>query len=94
MLLNQLVTSGVKGLDSMLMTMTKGGDDSSDSGELNDSLVKYLEEAVREQENKVEQMFGSQGVLTRYRQTQDKKDDKISAMWNVTTDEDGSLMNL
>mmetsp|Transcript_30268 Transcript_30268/g.46327 ORF Transcript_30268/g.46327 Transcript_30268/m.46327 type:complete len:690 (+) Transcript_30268:100-2169(+) len=92
MLLDQLVTGGVKGLDSMLMTMTKGGDDSSDSGELNDSLVKYLEEAVREQENKVEQMFGSQGVLTRDRQTQDKKDDKISAMWNVTTDEDGNLI--
>mmetsp|Transcript_18071 Transcript_18071/g.26366 ORF Transcript_18071/g.26366 Transcript_18071/m.26366 type:complete len:552 (+) Transcript_18071:1-1656(+) len=95
MLLDQLVTGGVRGLDQMLMTMTKGGDDTNESGELNDSLVKYLEVAVRDQEMKVEQMFGSQGVMAREAvgaMREDDQDDKLSRLWNVTTEEDGTVV--
>ena len=38
MLLDQLVTASVKSLDEILMTMTKGGEDTGESGELNNAL--------------------------------------------------------
>ncbi len=94
MLLDQLVANGVQALDSMLMGMTKGSDDSSDSGELNDALVKYLDDAVREQETKIEQMYGNQGVLARDQRDMAvvQDDEKMSNLWNVTTEEDGTVV--
>jgi hypothetical protein len=92
MLLDQLVTGGVKGLDQMLMTMARGSEDTGDCGELNDSLVKYLDDAIRDQEKKVEQLIGQQGVLSQNKVTRSQHDDPIdelSKLWNVTTDEDG-----
>ncbi len=98
MLLDKLVGEGVKGLDQMLISMTKGSDDSSDSGELNDSLINYLEDAVRQQEKKVEQMLGKgavkecatntlsgveKGVLT---------DDLSDSFWNMTVDDNGQVV--
>jgi hypothetical protein len=94
MLLDRLVSGGVKDLDQMLMTMTKGGEDTSESGELNDSLVRYLEDAVRDQEKKVELLFGEQGTLalkTDDAAAEDTKD-YLVGMWNVTTDEDGNVV--
>jgi hypothetical protein len=95
MLLDTLVTEGVKGLDQRLMIMTKGSDDSSDSGELNDALVKYLEDAVRDQEKKIEQLYGSQSTAFNNGQSiQDNtiKGDSISELWSVTRDKDGKIL--
>lgn len=95
MLLDTLVTEGVKGLDQRLMIMTKGSDDSCDSGELNDALVKYLEDAVRDQENKIEQMYGSQSTTLSYNQRyQDdsNRGDNTSVLWSVTRDKDGRIL--
>jgi hypothetical protein len=95
MLLDTLVTEGVKGLDQRLMIMTKGSDDSCDSGELNDALVKYLEDAVRDQENKIEQMYGSQSATLSYNQrVQDdsNRGDNTSVLWSVTRDNDGQIL--
>lgn len=95
MLLDQLVSVGVKGLDQMLMTMTKGGD-TTESGELNDSLVKYLEDAVKDQEKKVELLFGEQSALALDVGSDEEKGietkDYLAGMWNVTTDEDGNVV--
>jgi hypothetical protein len=94
MLLDTLVTDGVKGLDQRLMIMTKGSDDSSDSGELNDALVKYLENAVRDQEQKIEQMYGSQSVAVNNHQNNHDSNmgDSISELWSVTRDKDGKIL--
>ena len=93
MLLDQLVTGGVKGLDQMLMTMTKGSDDASESGELNDSLVKYLDNAVRDQEKKVELLFGEQGAMSRNAvDMPEEEQDYLAKLWTVSTDEDGNTV--
>mmetsp|Transcript_1508 Transcript_1508/g.1641 ORF Transcript_1508/g.1641 Transcript_1508/m.1641 type:complete len:693 (+) Transcript_1508:207-2285(+) len=98
MLLDKLVTEGVKSLDQMLMTMTKGSDDSSDAGELNDSLINYLEDSVRQQERKVEQMFGSQGVKDSKANTlsgvefEDLGDGLSDSFWNITKNEGGETV--
>lgn len=95
MLLDQLVTGGVKSLDQMLMTMARSSEDTGDSGELNDSLVKYLDDAIRDQEKKVEQLIGQQGILSQSKVTgnpDDDPNDVLSKLWNVTTDEDGNTV--
>ena len=93
MLLDKLVTEGVKGLDLMLATMGKAGDDGAgDAGELNDSLIEYFNDAIRQQEKKVEQLLGNQeksekrmgpkpttGSIRR-----EKLEDQTSGLWNVT----------
>mmetsp|Transcript_210 Transcript_210/g.325 ORF Transcript_210/g.325 Transcript_210/m.325 type:complete len:705 (-) Transcript_210:921-3035(-) len=94
MLIDQLVTGGVKGLDQMLMTMARGSEDTGDSGELNDSLVKYLDDAIRDQEKKVQQLLGQQGILSESKVSSISEDlnDVLSELWNVTTDEDGKTV--
>jgi len=94
MLLDQLVTAGVKSLDEMLMTMTKGGEDTGESGELNNALVKYLDNAVRDQEKKVEQIFGQQGALSRGGDGSPDMEPKdyMAGLWNVSTDEEGNVL--
>ena len=92
MLLDKLISEGVKGLDQMLMVMTRGSDDSSDAGELNDSLLSYLEDAIRQQQAKVDQIHGTSGVmersLSRNPPSLESKYDNID-LWNVTVGEDG-----
>ena len=87
------MTEGVKGLDLMLATMGKAGDDGAgDAGELNDSLIEYFNDAIRQQEKKVEQLLGNQeksekrmgpkpttGSIRR-----EKLEDQTSGLWNVT----------
>lgn len=94
MLLDRLVSSGVKDLDQMLMTMTKGGEGTSEVGELNDSLVKYLDDAIRDQEKKVELLFGGQGSSSLEANDASIEDDidHLAGMWNVTTDSDGNVV--
>jgi len=97
MLLDKLVSDGVKGLDEMLMTMTKGSDDSSDAGELNDSLVLYLEDAIRQQEKKTGKKIGVQGIKNSWTEMATDRgnniaEDDFSNLWNVTTGEDGETI--
>ncbi len=98
MLLDKLVTEGVKSLDQMLITMTKGSDDSSEAGELNDSLIDYLEDAVRQQKNKVKQLLGEQGVKECEVNTvngveQGVLTDGLSdSFWNSTLTEEGEVV--
>jgi hypothetical protein len=98
MLLDKLVGEGVKSLDEMLITMTKGNDDSSEAGELNDSLIQYLDDAVRQQEKKVEQMFGDQGVQECKTNTLAGVEKGIipdglsDSFWNMTIDDNGEVI--
>ena len=93
MLLDKLVTEGVKGLDLMLATMGKAGDDGAgNAGELNDSLIEYLNEAIRQQEKKVAQLQGNER-RTNQRPTegsirrQKLEDQSAGSLWNVTMEE-------
>ena len=56
-LLGKMMTEGIDGIDLTLSSMVRGGSDTSDdAGELNDALLDYLNDVVRQQEKKVEQM--------------------------------------
>lgn len=93
MLLDKLVNEGVKGLDLMLATMGKAGDDGAgNAGELNDSLTEYLNEAIRQQEKKVALLQGderrtsqrpTEGSIRR----QQLEDQSSGSLWNVTMEE-------
>ena len=57
LLLDKLVQEGIEGLDMTLSTMTRSSDDTADfAGELNDSLLDYLNDAIRQQEKKVDSL--------------------------------------
>ena len=100
MMLDRLIKEGVVGLDQMLASMPKEGDDTSymlgtgenEAGVLDSALVRYFDEAIREQEQRVEQIssrknndstFNSNGPLA-------KENDEL--MWNVTRGEDGTII--
>ena len=60
LLLDRLVKEGVAGLDQLLASMPKENDDTSrmlgvgagnEAGVLNSALIRYLDEAIREQEH-------------------------------------------
>jgi len=94
MLLKRLVTDGVKGLDEMLMVMTKGGDSSTDES-LNDSLVLYLEDAIRQQEKKVGKKVGIHDIKGSWKEmTANVKEDDLDTanLWNVTTNGKGEVI--
>ena len=61
LLLDKLVLEGIQGLDMTLRTMTRSGDDTSSEGgcELNDSLLDYLNDAIRQQEKKVDALVAA-----------------------------------
>lgn len=96
MLLDKLVKEGVAGLDQMLASMPKEGDDAShmlrgEAGVLNSALIRYLEEAIREQEQRVER------IQTRRNNDLPDADDQLEEdnneiMWNVTRGEDGTTI--
>lgn len=96
MLLDKLVTDGVKGLDEMLMVMTKDDSTSSKVGELNDSLIQHLNDAIRQQERKVELIQGSGMATKQQKQSQTEyKENIVSSLndlWNITTDESGNII--
>lgn len=92
MLLDKLVTEGIEGLDITLASMTRSTDDTSDSaGELNDSLLDYLNDIIRQQEKKVEQMMNTGkkvGELERAAADDPDQVDPTEQLWSVA-DEDG-----
>ncbi|KAL3827128.1 hypothetical protein ACHAXA_002363 [Cyclostephanos tholiformis] len=99
MMLDRLVKEGVKGLDLLLAGMAREGDNnndrggmraSSEGGELNGALVRYLEEAIRSQERRVKRppvaprvddYYGDDGGVV-----------ETDLMWNVTRGEDGTMI--
>jgi hypothetical protein len=90
LLLDKLVSEGVEGLDFLLASMAKSSDDTGDAGELNDSLLDYLNDAIRQQEKKVKATIGSDQIkMTGVVSPENDEDDQIGELWNVTT-EDGS----
>jgi hypothetical protein len=85
-LLDKLVTEGVEGLDFLLASMTKSSDDTGEAGELSDSLLDYLNDAIRQQEKRVEQILASSDPsLGNVPSTIEV--DKTSRLWNVTTEQ-------
>ena len=58
--MDRLVTDGIEGLDIALASMSRSGQVSgSNAGELNDSLLEFLNDVIRQQEKKVEQVVDS-----------------------------------
>ncbi len=90
MLLDRLVQDGIEGLDQTLSTMSRVGDDVNlEAGELNDSLLDYLNDAIRQQERKVEQVLDSVKKMEELeRSVEDFDDDQLEKLWTVE-DEDG-----
>ena len=98
-LLDKLVSEGVDGLDLSLSTMSRSSDDSAsteDAFELNDSLIDYLNDIIREQGKKVDQLIGvmddkrpQTGSLVH---GSDTDDDAISLLWNQTEGENGEMI--
>jgi hypothetical protein len=90
LLLDKLVVEGVGGLDLTLATMTRSSDDTSDyAGELNDSLLDYLNDAIRQQEKKVDQMVKAKMDALAADPSVHQEHDPVDGLWNVTTNEDG-----
>ncbi|KAL3772713.1 hypothetical protein ACHAWU_004958 [Discostella pseudostelligera] len=97
MLLDRLVKEGVKGLDQLLAGMVREGDDlgdfksTSEGGELNGALVRYLEDAIRVQEQRVKKTPSVSDSSGNRRGTPDESDE-TELMWNVTRGEDGTII--
>mmetsp|Transcript_31962 Transcript_31962/g.47176 ORF Transcript_31962/g.47176 Transcript_31962/m.47176 type:complete len:616 (-) Transcript_31962:742-2589(-) len=86
LLLDRLASEGIQGLDKMMMTMTKNSDDSGEVGELSDSLIDFLNDQIRDQENRVGEIKEKVEALS---QNEVDVEDEFSQLWNVTNDEDG-----
>lgn len=95
-LLDKLVSEGIDGLDMTLATMSRSSDDSAnddDAYELNDSLISYLSDVIRQQERKVDQLR-SKGLDDNTSRSptfaiQAQDNDPVDLLWNRTTGEDG-----
>ena len=89
-MLDKLVSEGIEGLDFLLASMTKTSDDTGTVGELNDALLDYLNDAIRQQEKKVEQLVLSrpEEVVNGELVERNEAVDQLEALWNVTN-EDG-----
>jgi hypothetical protein len=96
LLLDKLVQEGVEGLDVTLAAMARSSDDyrSDHAGELNDSLLEYLSDAIRQQEAKVlndakalkESQRAASSTNSKY---DDNVDDNLSDLWSVEVEENG-----
>ncbi|KAL7559494.1 hypothetical protein ACA910_010308 [Epithemia clementina (nom. ined.)] len=92
LLLDKLVQEGVEGLDLTLASMTRSSDDTSDfAGELNDSLFEFLNDAIRQQEKKVDQI-----VAFRFEHEEGQATggemvviEPMDELWNVTIEDGG-----
>ncbi|KAG7364378.1 hypothetical protein IV203_037580 [Nitzschia inconspicua] len=93
MLLDRLVSEGIEVLDLTLSSMSRAGDDTcSEAGELNDSLLDYLNDAIRQQEKKVEQMGDTSKMVEQLESamnSEGEQEDKLDALWTVG-EEDGT----
>ena len=98
MLLDRLVKEGVAGLDQLLVSMPKEGDDTTymlgvdggEAGELNSALIRYLEEAIREQEQRVERIQSRR--KNQLANTESLELEVNDWKWNVTRGEDGTTI--
>jgi len=96
LLLDKLVQEGIEGLDLALASMTRSGDDAGEYAgeELNDSLVDFLDDAVRQQEKTVEQLAAAERRDGLHSDNVDNAnlgqddDDTLDSLWNVEV-EDG-----
>lgn len=96
MLLDRLVMDGIEGLDSTISLMTRVGDDTNqEAGELNDSLLDYLSDAIRQQEKKVEKLLNSVNKIEELERSMKNNDvmndfdqDQLEQFWTVEN-EDG-----
>ena len=90
LLLDRLILDGIEGLDATLSTMARSSDDTSDqAGELNDSLLDYLNDAIRQQQSKVDQQRVSLRPASKSSDSSKSiANDPIDDLWNVE-DEDG-----
>ena len=92
MLLDKLVSEGLEGLDMTLASMTRSTDDTSDvAGELNDSLLDYLNDIIRQQEKKVEQLINTAKKIDELERAVANDPDQLDPteqLWSVG-DEDG-----
>jgi hypothetical protein len=91
LLLDKLVSEGVQGLDFALASMTRTSDDTGGhAGELNDSLLDYLNDAIRQQQKKVDQLVADRPEQQSNSEAMevDEGGDRLERLWNVTT-EDG-----
>jgi len=100
MLLDELCRDGVQGLDRTLSTMVRSSDDTGrEAGELNDSLVDFLNDAVRQQKRRVDEIRaakddkvvnGRAAADGAQHSLQDDvvEEDPTEQLWNVTM-EDG-----
>jgi hypothetical protein len=91
MLLDKLVVEGLVGLDMTMAAMSRSSDDTAaHAGELNDSLLDYLNEAIRQQERKVDQLVAARLDKKRGQNWMDEEEsDLAEGLWNVTREEDG-----
>ena len=74
---------GVQGLDSVLAGMTRAGNDEGNNDsemELNDALLTYLDEIVREQQGKVEREEEFESAAATAKTTEVIIDGKVSSM--------------
>jgi hypothetical protein len=89
LLLDKLITEGVQGLDRTLMVMSRGGDESSDVGELNDSLLSYLDQVIKDQEKNQASGLHTQTPASTSPTVPDSMRQEDSDLWNVTQTADG-----
>lgn len=88
MLLDKLVQEGVQGLDMTLATMVKSSDDTGIGGELNDSLIEFLNDMIRTQKKKVEKSKVVRSPIGGSPLEEETDVDPFATLWNVTM-EDG-----
>jgi hypothetical protein len=92
LLLDKLILEGVQGLDATLATMMRSGSEAtmnSGGSQLNDSLLDYLNDAIRQQEQAVGNLQKT-GISDHVVEVDGGKD-SINDLWNVTL-EDGQLV--
>jgi len=98
-LLDRLVSEGVQGLDLAMASMLRASDDTNDygGGELNDSLLDYLNDAIRQQEKKVKQQMMSSAASSQASAERENVveesfiNDPVENLWNITM-EDGNVV--
>lgn len=101
-LLDRLVREGVKGLDSLLAGMVREGSEVDyvngevGAGELNGALVRYLEEAIREQEKRVKNAPSAgeknNDINLKNAPVSAEEGDVVEMAWNITRGDDGTIV--
>jgi hypothetical protein len=88
LLLEKLLTEGVEGLDLTLASLKRSSDDTGEY-ELNDSLLDFLNDSIRQQEKKVIGLNPKTLDQSSSLVDDEELDSEMNDLWNVTVDEDG-----